>query len=226
MSFMILSNGKTAKQSGLTLIEVLISMLLLTIGILGALSLQLVSTKGNFDAKQRTEATMLANAIIDHMRANPEVLDCYAETNLGYGADGSTDCTAAGASGLLGIANDDRDYLDSLADALGAGSGSLVAPLVCITDDYASAGDGHVRVVVAWQGFSSRADSSNLADADCGAATGTSIDSEYLKQVVLDTYVYWLVECRYDDYSATQPQLRFYYFRAFNQYGSGFISHR
>jgi len=189
MSCMILSNGKTAKQRGLTLIEVLFSMLLLTIGILGALSLQLVSTKSNFNAKQRTEAIMLANTAIDHMRANPTVLNCYAETSLGHGVDGNTDCTAAGDSGLISIANNDRDYLDSLADALAAGSGSLITPQICITDNYASAGEGHIRVVVAWQSFSSRADSSSLADANCGTASGTPIDSAYLKQVVIDTYV-------------------------------------
>src|SRR5690606_16603585 len=54
-------------QSGVMLLEVLIGMLLFLIGIVGIVSLQAASAKHTTDAKYRTEAAYLANAIIGRM---------------------------------------------------------------------------------------------------------------------------------------------------------------
>lgn len=58
------------RRSGFTLIEVLVALLVLSIGLLGLAMLQLESLKYNTDAYFRTQATMLAYDIIDRMRAN------------------------------------------------------------------------------------------------------------------------------------------------------------
>ena len=60
------------------LLEVLIGMLLFLIGIVGILSLQAASAKHTIDAKYRTEATYLANAIIGRMWADTPNLASYA----------------------------------------------------------------------------------------------------------------------------------------------------
>jgi len=57
-------------QRGFTLLEVLIAILVLSIGLLGLAMLQVESLKYNTDAYYRTQATMLAYEIIDRMRAN------------------------------------------------------------------------------------------------------------------------------------------------------------
>lgn len=57
---------------GFTLIEVLVTILVLSIGLLGLAMLQLESLKHNTDAYFRTQATMLAYEIIDRMRANAD----------------------------------------------------------------------------------------------------------------------------------------------------------
>jgi type IV pilus assembly protein PilV len=59
-----------ARQSGFTLIEVLVALLILAIGLLGLASLQLTSLKFNTDAYIRTQSTLLAYDIIDRMRLN------------------------------------------------------------------------------------------------------------------------------------------------------------
>lgn len=58
-------------QTGLSLLEVLISMLVLSIGLFGLAGLQSASLRANNSAYQRTITSMLANDILDRMRANP-----------------------------------------------------------------------------------------------------------------------------------------------------------
>lgn len=58
------------RVSGFTLIESLVALLIMSIGLLGVAALQLASLKANHGAFQRTQATFLAQDIVDRMRAN------------------------------------------------------------------------------------------------------------------------------------------------------------
>ncbi len=58
-------------NQGFTLMEVLISVLILSIGMLGLASLQVNSLRYNQSAYLRSQATLIAYDIIDRMRANP-----------------------------------------------------------------------------------------------------------------------------------------------------------
>ncbi|MGB0937197.1 MAG: type IV pilus modification protein PilV [Colwellia sp.] len=74
------SLSSVKSQKGASLIEVLISLLVLVLGILGALATQALAVKSTFDAKQRTLATHYAQDIIARMRANhPSALSHYAK---------------------------------------------------------------------------------------------------------------------------------------------------
>ncbi len=55
---------------GFTLIEVLVSMVILSIGLLGIAKLMLFSSRSNDSAYLRSQATELAYEILDNMRAN------------------------------------------------------------------------------------------------------------------------------------------------------------
>ena len=57
-------------QSGFTLLEVLIALLVLAIGLLGLAALQTTGLRSNQMATSRTHATQLAYDILDRMRAN------------------------------------------------------------------------------------------------------------------------------------------------------------
>jgi type IV pilus assembly protein PilV len=56
--------------AGFTLIEVLVALVVLSIGLLGVAGLQIVGLRGNLSAASRTQASYLAEDIIDRMRAN------------------------------------------------------------------------------------------------------------------------------------------------------------
>ncbi len=67
-------------QLGVGLVEVLVAVLVLAIGLLGAAGLQLISLRGGHSAYQRSQATWLANDLIDRLRARqPEACSAYAD---------------------------------------------------------------------------------------------------------------------------------------------------
>ena len=57
-------------QSGTTLIEVLITVVLMSIGLLGLAGLQVMSVQNSNSSGERFEATTLARDILERMRAN------------------------------------------------------------------------------------------------------------------------------------------------------------
>ena len=57
-------------NTGFTLIEVLIAMLVLAVGLLGLAALQATGLKNNLSAYSRSQATQLAYDMSDRMRAN------------------------------------------------------------------------------------------------------------------------------------------------------------
>jgi type IV pilus assembly protein PilV len=61
-----------AGQSGFTLVEILIALLVLSIGLLGLAGLQTAGLRANHSANLRTQATLLAYDMTDRMRANWE----------------------------------------------------------------------------------------------------------------------------------------------------------
>ena len=70
------------KCGGFSLIELLASLLIITVGILGVVSLQSASLKGNHSAYFRTQATFIASDIITRMTANPEGVDAGSYDNI------------------------------------------------------------------------------------------------------------------------------------------------
>lgn len=60
------------RQSGFSLIEVLVAVLIMAVGILGVAGLQVVSMQMNRAALFRVEALQFGNDMLDRMRANPD----------------------------------------------------------------------------------------------------------------------------------------------------------
>jgi len=60
------------KYSGFTLIEILITLIIMSIGLLGMASLQMNSLRSNQGAYLRSQASMLSYDMADRMRANAE----------------------------------------------------------------------------------------------------------------------------------------------------------
>ncbi|MEV3830404.1 type IV pilus modification protein PilV [Aeromonas allosaccharophila] len=79
------------RQQGLSLLEIMISVLVLSIGILGMATLQLQALKSNQSALTRTEATQYAYMINDMMRANRSAaLNGQYNVELGGAVSGSS----------------------------------------------------------------------------------------------------------------------------------------
>ena len=91
---------QTIKGSrGFTLIEVLVSVLVLAIGLLGLASLQANSMKHNHNAYLRSQATVLAYDIIDRMRANISTAEAGNYDTAGSDTpSGSTNCQTGSCS--------------------------------------------------------------------------------------------------------------------------------
>jgi type IV pilus assembly protein PilV len=109
------------KQSGFTLLEVLVAMLVLAIGLLGLAGLMASSMRNNLSASHRTQATWMAYDIVDRMRSNRAgaVTGGYA-TAMGTAAT----CSTAFPTGTI-PAQDIAAWKNQLACALPAGNGSI-----------------------------------------------------------------------------------------------------
>ena len=71
MSIMKLGNtGQFNSQRGFSLFELLIALLVLSIGLIGLATLQAQGIRSNYSASSRSEATFLAIDIADRMRSN------------------------------------------------------------------------------------------------------------------------------------------------------------
>ena len=83
------------KQQGFTLLEVLIALLVLSIGLLGLAALQTIGLRSNEMASMRTTSTMLTYDISDRMRANPQgIVDSDYVIGSGAVTGTVTDCTS------------------------------------------------------------------------------------------------------------------------------------
>jgi type IV pilus assembly protein PilV len=60
----------TRRARGFTLLEVLVAMVVLSVGLLGLSGLQTTSLRNNHSAFLRSQATLVTHDIIDRMRAN------------------------------------------------------------------------------------------------------------------------------------------------------------
>lgn len=78
------------QAAGFTLLEILVSIVILSIGLLGMAGLIAAGLKSNHTASYRSHATMLADDYFDRMRANKTLAkDSHYDTALGAA------CTAA-----------------------------------------------------------------------------------------------------------------------------------
>jgi type IV pilus assembly protein PilV len=110
------------RPAGFTLIEVLVSVLVLSIGLLGLASLQATSLRFNNDSSVQTQAAYLASDMADRMRANVSQAANYP----GASAAANTACYSGGCSPSAMTGNDIAEWNDELVN-LPAGQGTITA---------------------------------------------------------------------------------------------------
>lgn len=112
-------------QQGATMVEVLITMFVLAIGLLGIAGLQLTSLQNGNNAHFRYQATLLAHEMAERMRTNPAGVEAGK-----YDAIALDDSFTAGTPPIAAdkiYESDIAEWKGSLAQALPAGNGSITA---------------------------------------------------------------------------------------------------
>lgn len=125
---------RASDQRGVALIEVLVAFLILSVGLLGFSALQVRALKATQSSLQRTDAVMLANSILESMRANraAALLQSYNRSKT---------CGAYTATGSLANA-DLAGWFAALQSGLGSGQGTC--------GDITCNGEGMCTVNVYW----------------------------------------------------------------------------
>lgn len=111
-----LVRGSPCSERGMTLVEALIALVVLSIGLLGVAALQMTSLRSTHSAHVRSQATALAYDIADRMRANRN--DALA---------GAYDVALGGSvAGVTLAATDVAAWKLAIAAALPGGDGALL----------------------------------------------------------------------------------------------------
>jgi type IV pilus assembly protein PilV len=150
-------------QRGVTMIEVLISIVILTIGLLGVAALQAQMQTAEREAYQRTQALMLLQDMVARINANRKnAADYVTVAPLGTGS--AIDCTAPAT-----LAGEDQcawhaALLGASETSGGAQLGAMTGAQGCISNPVPTM-PRQVIVAVAWQGLSPTA---APGATDCG----------------------------------------------------------
>lgn len=182
------------RQKGVGLLEVMITVIVISVGLIGIAGLQVATKRAGFQATQRTLALTLANDMMQRLTLNPGSLAAYAtgSTPLGGGSISSapTKClgTAAAANCTAAqLAAWDRWEWEQRIDGVStlnkndsnANAGGLVSPRGCITVN-----GRLVRVVINWRGLVETTDA-GTANTSCG--TWATADQPYRQLVVINS---------------------------------------
>ena len=147
-------------NKGFSLLEVLISVVVLSFGLLAIAALQINSKAAGYGAVQRSLATQLAQEISEKMRANPvdfgstapiaNYVGTYDYNNYVAGTAPATDCTVVTCNAAQLAAYDLWEWQENLNGAtVNDNTGGLEMPIACITEP-AGADTGFYRVSITW----------------------------------------------------------------------------
>jgi type IV pilus assembly protein PilV len=183
------------RQRGFSLIEMLVALIIFSVGLLSIAGLQTVSKQANFESLQRTSASQIAYGLLEDMRLNADAVDIYVGAGeLGGGSRGgepAPNCAGTAVCNAAQKATHDLWFWEQVLDGNfemngNAGSGGLVLPTLCVTGP-AGGGAGIYTVTVAWRGTASL---TNANPNSCGEAGGDyGADSEFRRIMQIPTYI-------------------------------------
>lgn len=183
------------KHRGFSLIEMLVALVVFSVGLLAIAGLQTMSKQANFESLQRTAASQIANGLLENMRVNGDAIGEYlAAGELGggnRGAEPAPNCLGTAVCNAVQKAAHDlwfwEQVLDGNLEMSGTtGAGGLVLPSLCVNGP-AGGGAGIYAVTVAWRGTASI--TNNTASA-CGAASGNyGANQEFRRIMQIPTYI-------------------------------------
>lgn len=176
-------------QSGFSLIELLVALIVFTIGLLAIAGLQTVSKQANYESLQRTTAAQVANGMLEDIRTNGGGIDTYlAAGDLGGGSRGAEpapNCTSGSECNAAEKATFDLWVWEQMIDGnlemnAGTAAGGLVLPTLCIGGPLIG-GAGTYQVTIVWRGSASI---TNVNASLCGLVSGNYGAQNVLRRVV------------------------------------------
>lgn len=192
---------RRSRTRGFTLVEVLVAMIVISVGLLGIAGLQLTAKRSGHQAWQRGLAVSYANDLVERIRMNPAAAAAY-HTGLGSNALGgariespAVECDAENCSPAQ-LASWDLWRWEQAIDGVrvqdldGGSVGGLIAPSACVLFIRASAAmpnTGQLRVIIGWRSTTETSDAAQDVDEVCGNDGAGSLAAR--RQVVVSTYV-------------------------------------
>ena len=172
---------------GFTLIEVLVTLVITAIALLGVIELQNRTQIANLETTQRAYATMIASNMAEQIKANPGIgADCNLTASFDVGSGHGTwdhPCDSGGNS----VKEWHKDLIGTREQISDAKIGSIKNGHGCINYTAAVPATGtpaKYTVSVAWKGFQKTA--AGGTSGSCGF--GEYGDSGYHRLVSLDVY--------------------------------------
>jgi len=146
-------------QRGMLLIEVLVSIFIAAIALLGTVTMMAKSSRSEMESYQRVQALTLVQDMVSRINANRQVADCYSNGTTGLTAGNVSTtlptCSSGTTSQSTTANNDLTAWQNSLLGAAEVSSGSKVGAMIGAIGCVERVGTvvQIYRVTVAWQGL-------------------------------------------------------------------------
>ncbi len=147
------SNANVDRQRGLSLLEALITIVVLAFGILGLAGLQAKMQSAEVESYARSQALLLLDDMAARLNANRVNAAAYVTaTPAGTGDTQPTDCSVT----ALGVDRDLCTWSNALKGnselAAGVGVGAMIGGRGCV-EQLAGGSPPSYRIAVVWQGL-------------------------------------------------------------------------
>ena len=180
-------------QRGALMIEVLVTIVILAIGLMGLMQMQARLQKSEMESYQRTQALILVNDMASRLTTNRTDIDSYLTTGLvptylGVGGN-NTPCDSTYADGLqLG---DSGEWCRALQGAAETQGGGDVGAMVGGRGGVEPGDPGEYMVTVVWQGLTPISApppevtcGANLYDLPAGSACADTDNADMCRRYV------------------------------------------
>ncbi len=182
-------------QRGFSLIELLVALVVFSVGLLSIAGLQTVSKQANFEALQRTSASQIAYGLLEDMRVNGDAIAVYLAAgemgNGSRGAEPTPNCSGTSVCSAAQKAAHDLWFWEQVVDGNlemngTAGGGGLVLPTLCVNGPVGGIA-GVYMVTIVWRGSASLGNANASA---CGTAGGNyGANAEFRRIMQVPTYI-------------------------------------
>ena len=161
---------------GFSLIEVLVALVILTIGLIGIFNLHLVAKQGSYESFQQTQAAYIAHDMVNRIKLNSSELKNYYGTFTGKVSDPPHSCNASVPCTPGQIKTWDlyqlQNQLVGVSEKKGtANVGGLDSAVACIGPD----ANNILNIVLTWRGIRKLSDGATNQNAFVKAC-GTKSD--------------------------------------------------